>query len=1094
MNPDDIKRFEEALKDPKTWPTLEDLNDNRVFRDAASIASAERLIKDHRICLIRGAEGRGKTVLCRLVANEFHGRGWRVWMLDAQSVEAATDASAIASAMSPDGFGTDKTLLVVKNAHVGVDDLVPELLALLDSPGVSLLFTARKIFSDREDQITDDPFDSVVAKGCNIDLAPTVATVEEIIKSTLGWHSRLDYALDAEDRAWVAREFGHEMPNLRRLKWYLEYWLNRHDGRLATVTRDRVYGNVWSFFMSPLSKEPICQQLLLRIAAVFQFDVPFDGDHEDRGVLRRLVKEGLVSGMDGYRMQHSSDAGFLVEAHAAKSRQEPAKLTVESLRYYLQRGAASYYQLLRALRKTEDILRSCLDAPFNADEVVATAARGTIGEIVILTDSMIKIGRKPAAAKLWKDYKMQLGVDPEDTEIALKRKFQAASVQEAASALRMLRTLLPDEWKEAVAPSGVCSVEMLAGKIRGQHFGPVWGLLRSVPGAAQDTLLKTFDLTVVAKWFAVESTAGSELKKLVELMTALPSGSIAGLLEQLDAARLARQMIRSSRIMTSIFFLKQCHRAAVGPPAYRAAAQAFGVDFISTLQAQPQFLDELRASDESTLRNYLGTVAKFSAELRHDVMSGLGPDAPAEILLGSGLLAIGRRLIRIANTSPMDRTKEDKQICARVLHALAEGALTHKVKDLYETTGRKEERGPVAVLGRFLYAVWRLRRNMGVEDEDVLGILKQVPGLANCSPSSCGSDELSLLLSNLRSLEAEAADSVTRDGESPPNATSVAVAKSACTYDWQNQVSSRLIIGVVELMHFFDPVEPKSCNRIAQSIFGLDIGFVLNDSEPRVVGKCIWHLTHVDRAATERWVRGVPPTRWAEAISRMTTKDAFDVLSALYWLGADLVRDCLSAAGDLCADRDLVPEDIPLVGLLEYFGHPVEVRMLPPEDQIGEWIATTCGLKETAFAVRALRSRDNGIADESLRRAARKLYERGETYSIPNELKRAAGTISAPLLTELLHGEAIPVEPGSTFSDIAVAIRSRYPKNDWITFGRMLEVVCSASAPGEVFLDAEIAKKWLNMAIRAGIFQVRTRRSARGDRRTTEYSLKGKSV
>ena len=242
MNPDDIKRFEEALKDPKTWPTLEDLNDNRVFRDAASIASAERLIKDHRICLIRGAEGRGKTVLCRLVANEFHGRGWRVWMLDAQSVEAATDASAIASAMSPDGFGTDKTLLVVENAHVGVDDLVPELLALLDSPGVSLLFTARKIFSDREDQITDDPFDSVVAKGCNIDLAPTVATVEEIIKSTLGWHSRLDYALDAEDRAWVAREFGHEMPNLRRLKWYLEYWLNRHDGRLATVTRDRVYG------------------------------------------------------------------------------------------------------------------------------------------------------------------------------------------------------------------------------------------------------------------------------------------------------------------------------------------------------------------------------------------------------------------------------------------------------------------------------------------------------------------------------------------------------------------------------------------------------------------------------------------------------------------------------------------------------------------------------------------------------------------------------------------------------------------------------------------------------------------------------------
>src|ERR1017187_5908139 len=140
------------------------------------------------------------------------------------------------------------------------------------------------------------------------------------------------------------------------------------------------------FGFGRLSRGPLepLQEMLLRIAAVYQFDVPFDGKGEDPVALRRLLKERLISVVGGtgeYRMQHSSDARFLVESEAATRRKSPEEVTVKCLQYYLERGAASYYQLLVALRRTGETLSACLAAPLKTDELVATAARGELGEI-----------------------------------------------------------------------------------------------------------------------------------------------------------------------------------------------------------------------------------------------------------------------------------------------------------------------------------------------------------------------------------------------------------------------------------------------------------------------------------------------------------------------------------------------------------------------------------------------------------------------------------------------------------------------------------------------------------------------------------------
>jgi ABC-type molybdenum transport system ATPase subunit/photorepair protein PhrA len=65
-----IESFDTVMKDPsKGWPTFDDFKHGRVYINDNLVERVEKLLKKHQRCLIRGAEGRGKTVLARVVAN-----------------------------------------------------------------------------------------------------------------------------------------------------------------------------------------------------------------------------------------------------------------------------------------------------------------------------------------------------------------------------------------------------------------------------------------------------------------------------------------------------------------------------------------------------------------------------------------------------------------------------------------------------------------------------------------------------------------------------------------------------------------------------------------------------------------------------------------------------------------------------------------------------------------------------------------------------------------------------------------------------------------------------------------------------------------
>jgi len=157
-----IESFDEVMKDSsKGWPTFDDFKHGRVFIDGNLVKRVEDLLKEHRCCLIRGAEGRGKSVLVRVVANNrpieekerisfFDVRESRNERIDQiyKQFEAAVRESP------------EKTLVIVENTHTSFDEITPKLVEFANKHReASFIFTSRKILPEDEQFLIEKTFE-----------------------------------------------------------------------------------------------------------------------------------------------------------------------------------------------------------------------------------------------------------------------------------------------------------------------------------------------------------------------------------------------------------------------------------------------------------------------------------------------------------------------------------------------------------------------------------------------------------------------------------------------------------------------------------------------------------------------------------------------------------------------------------------------------------------------------------------------------------------------------------------------------------------------------------------------------------------------
>jgi hypothetical protein len=348
-----IESFDAVMKDSsKGWPTFDDFKHGHVFIDDGLVKSVEDLLKKHRRCLIRGAEGRGKTVLARVVANNRPvEEKERIRFYDIGESRNEPIDQIFNQFEHAIGESQEKTLIIVENTHTSLDEITPKLVEFANKHReASFIFTSRKILPEDEQFLVENPFEEWEKEELCVDLEPGLEVAHEIIKK---FTSAEGYSPTEQDISWITNDFEEGTINLRRLNWYLETWKEKR-GCLSAVKKEDVFGKVRKKF---LLKELVDVEfsLFLEVAGVFQFDVKYYGMTYDNAILPGLVKRGLL-GVKGdyYRLPHTSDAAYVIETEAFRVKKEPVIVTTKILKKYLQNKPENYFGLMRALFQSKE--------------------------------------------------------------------------------------------------------------------------------------------------------------------------------------------------------------------------------------------------------------------------------------------------------------------------------------------------------------------------------------------------------------------------------------------------------------------------------------------------------------------------------------------------------------------------------------------------------------------------------------------------------------------------------------------------------------------------------------------------------------------
>ena len=464
-----ISKFERGSADPD-WPRVEDLDDrnSRVFIDEEQVARVSSLLRQHEVCLLRGAEGRGKTVLARTVSRRFLDQKWDVYILDFARVD---DMPLVEENVRTIGSRKSR-LIVLENVHRAGPDVLESLLNLKYEMEfrASLLLTQRWIPQSRTAD-GDDPLDGLAQKGRSVPLHPGLDMVLQIVRKTAP-----SYSLDEDDERWILKEIGGA-PNLRRLRWFLDAWLDGpRDGRLAHVPPEKVYRKVYEAMIGPASNpDPVVQ-----VAAILQFELGFDSVVLGIGT-DEIDREGLIFRNDRgfYVIAHSSDSALLIEAVAHRLGQRPGALTSTKVAAYLGHDPPprNTIAVLRALIRSENQV-PCDSLPArDIRALVDVVAHESPGAAALLIQYVIKAHNPQIAGSTWSLYQNKIAETGGSVEDTLRGELAAASIEQIFSLAAIPARVAPDLHRILREPS---CLDLLFEKANSTNYQRFATLLREL--------------------------------------------------------------------------------------------------------------------------------------------------------------------------------------------------------------------------------------------------------------------------------------------------------------------------------------------------------------------------------------------------------------------------------------------------------------------------------------------------------------------------------------------------------------------------------------------------------------------------------------
>jgi hypothetical protein len=568
-----------------------------------------------------------------------------------------------------------------------------------------------------------------------------------------------------------------------------------------------------------------------------------------------FVRRGVI-GVEGYyyRLQHSTDAAYIIEAEAIIwAKKEPVIVTTEILTEYLQRKPKNYYELIKALfqSKEKPILSEIFNDQKTYDAIFDMIKQDRIGVVGMFLRYLTWTYGKEKGLEFWSQYKKLGGDSPEEQKEKLKSKLTEASLLEVVLLLLFLRKedvnekdwlvnevldedVLVQKAEDAtfstinslftILSNGKASAfisklgpNVMAEKAKSSSAQPImWFLKRCLRDPSNINFTNSFLLAIDKDEDVLAQKAeDAPFAVISSLVKVLPIEKTSDVISKLDPNVIAEKA-KSSATQNITWFLRRCLR---DPSNIN-----FVNSFLLAINEGGALTEKLKNSDLHIVQTCLSVIKKTNTDLYEELKSSISPYW-SQICLSSSLNSIAHYLCAIGKPTELKQS---------IVNNLASKELFEPIRKLYSLP----EKEPLKVLGRLLHCVHQVA--FETDTDAVEKIAQQIVNNIDLkAQETYDPEQLSLLVHNTKKCNEMAWGQLCSRIISELNVS-----------DYMGIPFEK---GSAELVWEIYQHDEEKGQELANEIFKLDFNKFLDSSDLESVKTLLWNLLKINESEARSW-------------------------------------------------------------------------------------------------------------------------------------------------------------------------------------------------------------------------------------------------
>ena len=516
----------------------------------------------------------------------------------------------------------------------------------------------------------------------------------------------------------------------------------------------------------------------------------------------------------------------------------------------------------------------------------------------------------------------------------------------------------------------------------------------------------------------------------------LPNEKASAFISKLDPKDISDKA-KSYSAQNIMWFLRSCSR---DPSNIN-----FVNSFLFALDKEEMLTEKLKNADISIVDRCLTIIKNINPDLSEELNSSIDPYR-LQICLSSNLTSIRREIC-----------SDRKPIKARrsIVSKLASKELSEPIRKLYSLS--KE---PLKVLGKLLDCVHQVA--FVTDEEAVERIAQQIVNNINFkAQEKYDLEQLSLLVKNAKKCNELAGEHMCSRILSELNST--------------DYIRIPFEKGLPDLIWEFYQYDEEKGQELANEIFKFDFNKVLDSSETDVLKLLLWNLLQINESEVRSWIQDMDEKIYLSKILSASSQGAFWHLWNLYQIDEEKGKSVAqSLANNVFSDLTAIEtKDIPLLGFFVFCNIKMDLnKPIPSSGEIAEEIIKNQSLAEQAFCLCFLEKEDDALRKEFLKELGRRFFLNNLTFPPKEMIEKHPIESTRQWFMEIFTSFDLPKEPESTFVEM-IRLTKAYleeKKKTEVAFSQLRDYFLSNPTNNPIFKSVEDSNKWLEVAIRYGIY------------------------